>query len=161
MLKTAYSLLKGRADAALLAEEAVENAFLRIIKSIATVDVESFYRLRAYVLTLTRNETLRLLRRETKTPLSTDGLMTEPAAEDGDFAERLAIGEDYRRVVQAIKALDDVYRIPLFLHFVEELSPQAIADRLDLPVKTVYTQLRRGKDMILAFCKKEGITYDR
>lgn len=160
MLKTAYSFYVGRANAAVLAEEAVENAFLRIIKSIATIDASDFDRLRAYVLTVTRNEAMRLLKREADTPLSTDGLTTDLAAEDSDFLEKLALREDYSRVVRAIKALDDIYRIPMFLHFVEELSPQEIAERFDLPVKTVYTRLRRGREIILAFCKKEGITYE-
>ena len=160
MLKTARSLCIGRADAAFLAEEAVENAFLRIIKHIEKLNTSDFDRLRAYVLTLTRNEALRLLKREASAPVSADGILTDLAAEDGDFLQSLALREDYDRVVRAIKALDDKYRIPMFLHFVEELSPQEVAKQLDLPVKTVYTHLRRGKEMILAFCKKEGITYE-
>ena len=63
--------------------------------------------------------------------------------------------DEYRRVVDTIAQLDDRYSIPLYMRWVEELSVKEIARRLDIPVKTVYTNLERGKYLLAKALGKE------
>jgi RNA polymerase sigma-70 factor (ECF subfamily) len=63
----------------------------------------------------------------------------EESAADRDASERLHA---------AMQSLDDVLRLPLEMHLVEERSYQEIALRLDLPVGTVGTRLMRAKRLV-------------
>lgn len=74
------------------------------------------------------------------------------AAERGELApprapstEQVLEAEATRRaVVEAVLSLDEPYRSTLLLHFYEELPPNEIARRLDVPGSTVRTRLQRG-----------------
>ena len=52
------------------------------------------------------------------------------------------------RLLQAIEGLRDPYRTVVRLRFEEQLSPEAIAARLDRPLTTVKSQLRRALEQI-------------
>ena len=65
-------------------------------------------------------------------------LLLEPADAD-------ALDEDVRRrVLAALAALDEPYRVVLQLRFFEDLPPTAIAGRLGVPTETVRTRIKRG-----------------
>ena len=69
----------------------------------------------------------------------------------------LSIKERYDTVVKGITLLDDKYRAPMYMKYVEELSPEEIAEMLELPIKTVYTRLARGKALLLEYAQREGV----
>ena len=68
---------------------------------------------------------------------------------DDDFFEKLCIEERYQEVVCALKALPAIYSTALYLRFFEEKSVTEIADELNIPEKTVYTRIKRGREMLL------------
>ncbi|MCZ6597602.1 MAG: sigma-70 family RNA polymerase sigma factor [Planctomycetota bacterium] len=53
-----------------------------------------------------------------------------------------------REVVDAVLELDETYRTAILLRYYEELPPREIAQRLDLPVETVRTRIKRGLDKL-------------
>ncbi|MCC7140439.1 MAG: sigma-70 family RNA polymerase sigma factor [Planctomycetes bacterium] len=65
----------------------------------------------------------------------------DPAA----LAEQL---DAHRAVVDALEALEAPYRTALWLRYVHDLSPHAIAATLHEPVATVKTRLRRGLERL-------------
>lgn len=69
----------------------------------------------------------------------------EHAPGPDEIATRLDLSQN---VARALRELEEPYRTALYLRYVEELDPPAIAARLDLPVATVKTQLRRGLEML-------------
>lgn len=52
---------------------------------------------------------------------------------------------DGNTVVSALTQVDEVYRGPLVLFYLEELAYKEIADVLDIPIGTVMSRLARGK----------------
>lgn len=65
-------------------------------------------------------------------------------AEEIDHARRL----DAHQVVEALQEVDEVFRAPLTLFYLEDLSYQEIADSLDVPIGTVMSRLSRGKTQL-------------
>jgi RNA polymerase sigma-70 factor (ECF subfamily) len=53
-----------------------------------------------------------------------------------------------RKVVNAVLGLDEPYRSTLLLRFYEELQPREVARRMDAPVETVRTRVKRGLEQL-------------
>jgi RNA polymerase sigma-70 factor (ECF subfamily) len=66
------------------------------------------------------------------------------AAEEVDRVVRL----DAATVMLALQEVDEVFRAPLTLFYLEDLSYQEIAETLDVPIGTVMSRLSRGKTQL-------------
>jgi RNA polymerase sigma-70 factor (ECF subfamily) len=64
-------------------------------------------------------------------------------------AEAVA-GLDAQTVVAALQEVEETFRAPLTLFYLEELSYQEIADVLEIPIGTVMSRLSRGKAQLRA-----------
>ena len=149
LFRTAWSILKSRADA----EEAVQAAYLSAFANMGSFEGRSS--LSTWLTRIVVNEALgrrrseqrrrRHLEQEGVAVLDDyrDALMRGSEAETPDVA---VAREQIRRLLEkAVAALPDPFRTVFILREIEGLSGEETAEILDVPVATVKTRLFRGR----------------
>ncbi len=63
-----------------------------------------------------------------------------------DLVRETEKNEIARRVQKALQKLPEKYRLALYLYYFEDLKYEEIAEDLGLPINTVRTQIKRGKE---------------
>lgn len=154
LLKYARNILRGSSQT-LNEEDAVQNMYVNLIKYIQNIKCwDDENQLYAYLLTMTSHECLRLLKKSSDYENVDD--YENVLVSDENFISKVNEEDDYRRLVQLILDIDVTYSIPMYLHWVEELDVKSIAQQLNMPVKTVYTRMERGKLILMKLLEKEG-----
>lgn len=64
------------------------------------------------------------------------------------------ISLDAKQAVEALSQLDERFRAPISLFYLEDFSYKEIAEMLDLPIGTVMSRLRRAKDHLRKVIEK-------
>ncbi len=75
-------------------------------------------------------------------------VLLEIADEKVDLVKETERGEVAERVQKALNKLPEKYRLVLYLYYFEDLKYKEIAEDLELPINTVKTHLKRGKEML-------------
>ena len=98
---------------------------------------------KSWLFTTLYREFLRGRRREGRVSALDDLPLGEadPPAPAVDFVAAM----DAEVVLDALREVDDVFRAPLTLFYLEELTYQEIAEALEIPAGTVMSRLSRGK----------------
>ena len=138
---------KGRTNFGYDAEDAVQNAFMKIVKYIDNIDFSRGEKnVKNYCISILNNEICNVLGDNEE---KFEFFEEFHAEKEYNFIEELEIRDSYERVVQGIKALDEKYSTTLFLIFCEEKTVNQVAEMMGLAPKTVYTRLARGKELLL------------
>lgn len=128
------------------ARDLAQECFLKIYQELPRYD--SSRKFFSWMYRVAHNTCLNLLKKRPREQLTEDGQLLSgdaaAAAPEQDVERR----ERARGIIEAIASLPEKYRDPLVLKYVEHLSYQEIAQRLDLPLTTVETRLFRGRNML-------------
>ncbi|HSP47725.1 MAG TPA: RNA polymerase sigma factor [Clostridiaceae bacterium] len=134
-----------------LAKDIVQETFIRVYRNIGTFDVEKpfepwFYR----ILT---NECLRYLGRGKVVEVPLESVENQMA-----YAGNTAYDiEEAGTLTEIIGNLEDMYRIPLILMYLEGFTEQEVAKILDLNVNTVKSRLYKTRQRLReALAREEG-----
>ena len=132
------------------AEDAAQQAWLRLIQKWELVSALSREKAGGYAITAAKNAALDMLRAQSHTvPLPED--WDPPAQQDGQ--------DDYSYLVSLVRELPEGYRRVLELKLVEELGNREIAKRLSIRESTVSSRVMRGRAMLQKRLQEEGFRH--
>ena len=136
-------------------EDAVQNMYVSLIKYIKCIKFwDDEKQLHAYLLKMTLHECRKLQGRLVYHEDLNE--YENILVSDDDFLIRINEIEEYQKIVEQIARMDEKYSIPMHLYWVNEMDVKEIAERMELPVKTIYTRLNRGKIILLKALDMEG-----
>src|SRR5438105_4775594 len=152
----AMSLMHNPADAADMTQE----AFVRLLRSLGTYRAETKFT--TWLYRLVTNICLDGLRRRGRPIESLDEPMSSQSGDDAQTAgERLAdsdrwtqpeeeveLRESATEVRGALQRLPAAQRLALTLHYFDDLRYEDIAEVMGLPLNTVKSHIRRGKERL-------------
>lgn len=133
-----------------LAEEVVEDTFLSVYKNIDKVDPTQKFS--SYLYKVARNTAFSYLRRE-KEELRLNEVIN--LSHEDDVIEKLITKEKRERIAELLGGLKKTEQLALDLYYFEGLSYKEIAHELNIPLNSVRTALKRGKESLKKVWGKE------
>ena len=129
------------------AEDLVQETFIKVYLHLK--DYSPAYTFGQWVYTIARNTLVDYLRRRTD-DLSIDFDFRSPQATTMSPEESVIIKQRRDHFEASLNELSEDYRKIIEMRFLDEYSYEEIAEKLDRPINTVKTQIRRAK---AAVCK--------
>ena len=155
----AMSIVKDPSDA----EDLTQEVFIRLLRTIAQYNGDSRFSTWLYrlVINLGRDELRRRSRRirpelHVQTTTDTPDPVVDIVDDDRriDPLDSLMLAEMRREMRQAMLHLDENYRIALTLHYFDDMKYDEIANIMNIPLNTVKSHIRRGKERLMAIIQK-------
>jgi RNA polymerase sigma-70 factor (ECF subfamily) len=135
----ARSLVRSESDA----RELTQEAFSRLFEKRDSIRNDG--RLKSWLFTTLYRVFLGWKRRETRWPQVE---INESDIELPQIEPHQVQACDSRDVLAALQSIEERYRVPLALFYMEDLSYQEIAALIEIPIGTVMSRISRGKDAL-------------
>jgi len=137
------------------ADDLVSEIFLRIYKYLKTFRKDAKFRFWALKIATNtcltysvKNSKLKIKKYDPKIQEEEQSESQEPEITDErvNVEKEVEKGEIAERVQEALQKLPEKYRLAIFLYYFEGLKYEEIAEDLELPVNTIRTHIKRGKE---------------
>lgn len=152
MYKVAYDILHEHT----LAEDAVYESFIRIIKNLHKIDEDNCPRTRSFLSLICRNVAIDMLK--SRTYLNTNEELTEEMPDTTAEPSQIVINNETKeRISKAITALPEIYRDVFLLRYAYNYSRTEISEILNISVETVKKRLSRAKQKLVDVMEKEEL----
>lgn len=145
MLYVANSVLHNKQDA----EDAVQDALIRIASHLDEIETKDEARLRAYLLTSAKNAARDQLKRKAARA------KTFNIDDFHDLSGEEIDSGGYEEILDCIRSMDPIYRDVLYYRFVEEMPEKEIASLLGKKYGTVKMQIKRGRALLIKAIKEK------
>ena len=143
MEKIALHILGSQHDA----EDAVQNAFLQIIRHFEKIYEIPCEELPFWIISIVKNEALMILRKRKR---------TVPLENWEGFAAEAEDVTGYQELVALFARLPESYRAVLEMKILLGYSDKEIAERLGISRAAVSTRATRGRALLRSIAEKEG-----
>lgn len=124
------------------AEEIVQDSLFSFYKHIQTIDTSK--KISTYLFEITKNKAISELRKKKQTSPLHENIIEERE----DFYEGAIRHETEDLVHKVLRTLDQRYRSVLEMYYLNDVSYEEIARNLNVPINTVRTWLKRGKEKL-------------
>ena len=141
----AYGVTKNHAEA----QEVLQEVFLSIWKK-ANQYNPKLGKATTWIIQLTRNRSIDRLRKRQRRDAGQDRLEAEPAPEtvDGDPRGNLIQEETAQKIRDVLETLPEDQKTALKLAFYEGLTQSQIAEKLQEPLGTIKSRIRRAMESV-------------
>jgi len=126
------------------AQDCTEEAFLRLMKQEDMPEAKIL----PWLIRTAVNAVKDILR-------SSGHKLTKPYEENAVITDNIDRSLEERAAVRAVFSLDELYRLPLYLHLVEGYSIRKTAKLIDKGFNTTASLIRRGKKLLREAYEKE------
>jgi len=132
-----------------LAEDAVQQAFIKILKNLHKIDEENVPATRSFLVIICRNVSINLYKSKQYLNNNSDDIENlEIESSEMSPLDIVIDNEGVDKMVAAIKALPEIYRDVVLLKHFHKYSREEIAKTLDIPFETVKKRIFRAKKML-------------
>ncbi len=133
------------------AEDAVHNAFLRIIKKFSKFQHASEKDLAPQIIAVAKNESISLLRKKKD---------MEPLEDWESFAQESEDTVNYHALVESFTRLPQTYRAVMEMKLLQGYSDGEIAAKLGLSKTAVSSRISRGRQLLRDIVEREVFQMD-
>lgn len=145
MLRVALAVLRDEG----LAEDAVQQSFLKIFQNFEKIDWEDCNKTRSFIVILVRNTAIDLYRRRKKERVISFEELERPLPDLKDpVDERVISALEGERAARLLAELEERYRNLLILRYYHGYRNKEIAELLGLTQAQVALGLHRGKEQL-------------
>ncbi len=128
-------------------EDAVQNVFVKVYINIKSFDFSKKFS--PWIYRIAHNEFVNIIKKEKKEAFlffDADVIFSFPGK--SNLLKELERKEERKEIEEYLNKLKAKYREPIVLYYFEEKDYQEISDILRIPISTVGTRLKRGRDEI-------------
>lgn len=129
-----------------LAQDAVQETFIKVYKSIDTLNSDiSFI---AWINRIAYNYSLKTLQKNGEIPLENETMEQEYMGTDEEPLEAILSKEKTKELMGLILELPPEYKVTMILRYYDDMKMEEIASCLECSVGTVKSRLNRGKNVL-------------
>lgn len=139
-----------------LAEDAVQETFLALTRHMDKVSSVESSATRNFLATIVKNKATDLWRKRQGISEETEISEEQKAEASGeDLLDQYLAQESYEHILQAIRKLDEIYRVVFEYKYLHELSDREIADLLGVTPKVVNVRIFRARKKLQNLLREE------
>lgn len=153
--KTVYWAAYGVTRNADAAKDAVQNAFLSAHRNMETLQSMTSEQCRAWLYRCAVNSSIDMLRRNKRSIPTEDAGVREADRAPGPET-RAQQNEETKALHEALRALPEKYRQPLYLYYFAEMDYHQVAQALQMNEGTLKSRMSRGRKMLEVALRKGG-----
>ncbi len=155
MLKISTGILHNRSDA----EDAVQDAFLRIMNNLETISKIPQKERAFYFASVIENISINILKKKNRHPSDDIDEYYEIASDysvEKKADEKILLNE----IKSALTALSDRDYGIIYLYYFDRMTPTEIARALDISEKNIHKYIERAKKRLIKILNERGIYYE-
>ena len=151
MFHAAFAVLHNKQDA----EDAVHEAFVRLITNIDRLAAIEKKKQKSYVIIVTRNIAIDTYRRRQRETVGAEDISDMDIADDFSIEQAISDSTDRELMMKAVEKLPEKQQEVLVMKFFHEVSTTAIAQMLGIDVSAVRRRISRAEKNLYDILKGE------
>ena len=139
------------------AEEAAQDTWFDISRNISKIDLDDKVKERNYIYKVAKSKCVNVLRERKRNSDIIFSDFTENLQSSIDIKNDLHGQEEYKKIIEIILSMPDIYQSILSLHYVNDLKVTEIARTLNIRYSTAKSRFKKGKKLLQNLLMEAGI----